>query len=102
MKTITPVQIWKNGQLVSASVLNSYLINDNLSTSATFWYGLFQETADGNIGAQLSQGNLTMTGADYASFETNLQAWDWVAKQLNLTIIGDYVAPVPPTQPQTA
>jgi hypothetical protein len=40
-----------------------------------------------------------MTGADYDAWETNEYAYDWVAAQLNLTITGDYVPPVPP-QPE--
>jgi len=29
-------------------------------------------------------------------------AWDWVAEQLNLTITGDYVPPVPPVEEEVA
>jgi hypothetical protein len=59
---------------------------------------------------QLAQGNLTMSGDDYDAWETNDYAYDWVAGQLNLTIIGDYVPPVvepieevlvEPTEPET-
>jgi hypothetical protein len=42
----------------------------------------------------LSQGSLTMGGQDYIAYSTNTYAWDWIATQLNLTIIGDYVPPV--------
>jgi hypothetical protein len=35
-----------------------------------------------------------MSGDDYDAWETNEYAYDWVAGQLNLTIIGDYVPPV--------
>lgn len=35
-----------------------------------------------------------MTGEDYAAWQTNQYAYDWIAEQLNLTIVGDYVPPV--------
>lgn len=91
MKNIEPV-VFPLG-LGTATILNSYVINDNLLTSATFWYGLMSETPDGNIGTQLTQGNLTMTGEDYVTYSTNTFAWDWVAAQLGLTITGEYVPP---------
>jgi hypothetical protein len=89
MKQITPISIWDNGTVQEASVLNAYAINDNLSTSATFYYTLLSESMQ-----QLAQGNLTMSGDDYDAWQTNDYAYDWVAGQLNLTIIGDYVPPV--------
>jgi hypothetical protein len=98
MKTIEAVQIWDNGQVLEATILNAYCINDNLSTSGTFYYSLLSDAQQ-----QLAQGNLTMTGEDYQAWQTNDYAYDWVAAQLNLTITGDYVPPVPPDpQPITA
>jgi hypothetical protein len=101
MKTIETVSIWNNGQIDEAKVLNTYAINVTLNTSATFWYGLFSETADGNISTTLAQGNLTMTGEAYAQWTVDSYAWDFVAAQLNLTITGDYVPPVPSTTTTT-
>jgi hypothetical protein len=109
MKQIQPISIWDNGIVQEATVLNSYAINVQLNNSATFWWGLFS-TVDGNIANQLSQGNLTMSGEAYAEWQEDSYAWDWVAGQLNLTIIGDYVPPVvepivevvvEPTEPET-
>jgi len=37
-----------------------------------------------------------MTGDAYTQWEVDSYAWDWIAQQLNLTITGDYVPPVPP------
>ena len=88
MKTIQPVQSWTNGQVVEATILNAYAIQDNLTTSATFWYAIL-----GNSLQQVSQGNLTMIGDDYTAYQTNQYAWDWIANQLNLTITGDYIPP---------
>ena len=101
MKTIEPVSIWDNGQVLEAKVLNAYAVNVTLGTSATFYYQLFSETAEGNTDLQLAQGNLNMTGEAYTQWEVDSYAWDWVAEQLNLTITGDYVPPVPPAPEPT-
>lgn len=95
MKTIEPVSIWDNGTVQQATILNSYAVNVTLNTSATFWYGLFAENADASQGAQLAQGNLTMSGEAYTQWETDNYAWDYIAQQLNLTITGEYISPVP-------
>lgn len=94
MKTIQPVSIWDNGQVLEAKILNAYAVNVSLGTSATFYYSLFSEN-EGLIGNMLTQGNLLMTGEAYTQWEVDSYAWDWVAAQLNLTITGDYVPPVP-------
>jgi hypothetical protein len=92
MKTIEPVVFPLN--LGTATILNAYCINDNLSDSATFYYALLSDTQ-----SQLQQGNLTMTGEDYAGWATNDYAYNWVATQIDVIITGDYVPPVPP-QPE--
>ena len=103
MKTIEPVSIWDNGQVLEAKILNAYAVNVTLNTSATFYYQLFAETTYGYVSQQVAQGNLTMTGEAYQQWEIDSYAWDWVAEQLNLTITGDYVTPSPtPTSTQTA
>jgi hypothetical protein len=97
MKTIEPVSIWNNGVVYQAKILNTYGTNVTLGTSATFYYQLLSETAEGNIGQQVAQDNLTMTGEAYTAWEVDSYAWDWVASQLNLTITGDYTPPMPST-----
>jgi len=89
MKQIKPISIWDNGTVQQASVLNAFVINDNLINSATFYYTLSSESLQ-----QLAQGNLIMQGQDYDDWQTNDYAYDWIATQLNLTITGDYVPPV--------
>jgi len=96
MKNIEAISIWDNGTVQQATILNSYAVNVTLNTSATFWYGLFAENADTSQGAQLTQGNLNMTGDAYAEWQSDVFAWDWIAEQLNLTITGEYVPPVLP------
>jgi hypothetical protein len=92
MKTISPIQSWINGKSVSAIILNAYAINVTLDISATFYYALLDE----NLGV-VAQGNLVMTGEAYTQWNVDSYAWDWIAapEQLNLTITGDYVPPVP-------
>lgn len=101
MKTIQPVSVWDNGVVQQAVILNSYAVNVTLNTSATFWYGLFTKNADDTLGMQVAQGNLNMTGEAYAQWQTDNYAWDWVAEQLNLTITGNYIPPVPTTTTTT-
>ena len=90
MKLIKSVPLW-NGD---AQVLNTTAINVELGSYAMFWYGLFT-LVDGNVGVQVGSGNVTMNGDEYTKWGSNdSYAWDFVAKSLNLTIVGDYVPPV--------
>ena len=86
MKEIQPVTSWINGQSVEATILNAFAINVSLGISATFYYSLL----DSNL-AMVAQGNLVMTGQAYTQWTVDSIAWDWMAEQLNLTIVGDYV-----------
>jgi hypothetical protein len=93
MKQIQPVTVWSNGQEVQADGLNAYVVSDNLSSQAVFYYGigtivynLYPALPSVNV---LASGQLTMTGQSYEDYQTNQYAWDWVAQQLNLTIVGD-------------
>ena len=91
MKTIEAVSIWDNGTVQEAKVLNAYAVNVTLGTAATFWWGLLDDSK-----VVLTQGNLNMTGEDYTKWGANdSYAWEFIATTLNLTIIGDYVPPVP-------
>jgi hypothetical protein len=101
MKTIEAVSIWDNGQVLEAKILNAYAVNVTLGTSATFYYQLFSQNENLSQGPQIAQGNLNMSGEAYTQWEVDSYAWDWVAEQLNLTITGDYVPPVPPTPEPT-
>jgi hypothetical protein len=101
MKIIFPVAIWDNGQVLEATILNAYAVNVTLGTSATFYYQLFSQNENLSQGPQVAQGNLSMTGEAYTQWEVDSYAWDWVAAQLNLTITGDYIPPVPTTTSTT-
>ena len=93
MKSIEPIQIWKNGESQEANLLNAYIINDNLATSCTFYYSLCS-SGEGTealplvIGQTLADGNITMSGEDYLNWDnSNDQAYSYIAEKLNLTII---------------
>lgn len=95
MKTISPISLWDNGQTKQATILSAFAVNVTLGSSATFWYGLFSANESGLQGAQLASGNVSMSGDDYAAWQEDTAAWDFIASTLGLTITGDYVAPVP-------
>ena len=94
MKLINEVSIWDNGVNKKATILNAYVVNLILNESATFYYGLSAQNQDGSIGETLTQGNLSMVDEDYAQWIIDNDAWDYIAKSLNLVITGDYIAPV--------
>jgi hypothetical protein len=101
MKTIEPVQVWYNGAETSATVLSAMVLNDNLQSSAMFQYQLMTEFtmpgSDYSYPMPVVTNSLTMTGQDYLDWDTNDYAYNWIATQLNLTITGEYVPPVPPS-----
>ena len=88
MKEIQPVTMW-NG--VQGIYLNTWAENVTLGLSAVVSYNILDASQE-----RLVEGSLNMTGEDYTKWGANDQyAWEFVATSLNLTIIGDYVPPVP-------
>lgn len=96
MKTIEPVQIWYNGQIKSATVLNSYASNVQLNQNANFCYILMDIDEFGQINNILSQGSLFMPTEEYLQWDQDEFAWDFIAKSLNIVITGDYIKPKNP------
>lgn len=101
MKTIQPVTVWYNGNEVEATLLSSNCTDDNLSISAQFSYQLLQIIPNPSNPyydyiVPVANGSLLMTGETYQNWQTNDYAYDWIAQQLNLTITGEYIPPVPP------
>ena len=89
MKQIETIKIWKNGQSQEATILNAYIINDNLATSCSFYYQLCSsgEQPD-SIGQSLAEGNVTMDGENYLVWNgNNNDAYSYIAAELNLTLI---------------
>jgi hypothetical protein len=93
MKQIEPIQIWKNGESKTANILNAYIINDNLETSCTFYYQLCEggqgtEQMPLIQGNTLADGNVTMTGENYLTWDgSNDYAFTYIAAELNLTLV---------------
>ncbi len=89
-KAITPVTIWANGESKSANVFNMVSIQDDLSTSATFYYQLLESDSEAEpaVSTQLAQGNLTISAEEYPTWDgSNEWIMDWAAEQLNLTFV---------------
>ena len=88
MKQIQPLSIWGQGSTKDAVILNAYVVNLQLNKSATFYYQLLSAEKE-----TLAQGNLTMDNDAYLQWAEDDNAWDWIAEQLKLNIIGDWVEP---------
>lgn len=98
MKTIEPIQIWNNGQLKTASVLDSYAVNVELNKNAKFYYSLLS-LKNGLLDETLSEGFLSMNSLEYEQWQTDDYAWDFISNNLNLTITGDFTPPQNIEQP---
>ena len=96
-KKISPVNVWVNGTSKSAQYLQVTGINDNYESSATNYWQMFTMSVDAEgvetQGEAVAQGNLTIDGADYVAWgdqpamAINDWIYNWVAIQLNLTIV---------------
>ena len=96
-KQISPINVWVNGQSKEAQYLQVTCINDNYENSATNYWQMFTMVVDAegveSIGEQVAAGNTTIQGEDYVlwgdqpAMAINAWIYNWVAEQLNLTII---------------
>lgn len=110
---IQPISSWQNGQEKLGTIFNLYVINDNLKDSATFYYSISSEEVshletktvtalDGeeltedvlvidSYAEKLVDGNLTMDGADYQTWDSdpsaNEAAYVWSMAKLNLVAV---------------
>jgi hypothetical protein len=93
MKTIEPVQVWKNGEQLEASLLNAIIVNDNLETACTFYYQLLTggdgtEAMPISVGQSVAEGNISLSGEDYLFWSgDNAYAFEYIASKLNLILI---------------
>lgn len=102
MKNIEPIQIWKDGQNKTASVLDARIVYDDLTSYCTFYWQLKEADSTEIVpspveggesttivvpGQLLSEGNSTMTGDDYLEWDgSNDAAYEFVASQINVVI----------------
>jgi hypothetical protein len=94
MKQIQPISIWVNGEEKTGQFIST-ISNDNLATSALFYWQIYEGITDeeGSLsnGQQLAQGNVSMDGQDYIDWnadpDINQAAYIWVCNQLNLTLV---------------
>lgn len=95
MKKIQPVQIWSSGSLQTGSLLNAYIIYDNLLDTANFYWAIWSSDLEGKpvplLIQSLAEGNLTMVEPDYSVWgsttDINQAAYEWIAAKLSLTLI---------------
>jgi hypothetical protein len=87
---ISPISSWQNGQEKQGTEFILRIINDDLSTSASFYYSISTEQTEENVSQVLVDGNLTLNGADYQAWDSSISAnqwaYNWAANKLNLTI----------------
>jgi len=94
MQHIQPVTLWFQGTTKTANIYDLSIVNDDLSTRASLYYKLGNETvqAEGEPSIiWLQDGNLTITGQDYQDWDADPSANEWIynwsAGQLNITLI---------------
>jgi hypothetical protein len=92
MREIQPLQIWKNGEVKTASILDAQIINDNLESNCTFYWMLKEadsvvdeQTISGQI---LADGNVSLSGEDYDNWDgSNDYAFSYIATQINVVLL---------------
>jgi len=94
MAQIQPISTWFQGSTRQANVFSLYSTGDNLIDSATFQYQLIELiiiSPDEQNSQTLITGQLAINGADYAQWDAEIDANDWIyqwaADQLNLVLI---------------
>jgi hypothetical protein len=85
MRAIKPLDIWSNGETLTAVCLKLYISYDDLETMAALHYSL----CDVND-VTIYEGQVMITGTDYnnwgASSDSNSEAYTIAAAQLNIEL----------------
>ena len=85
IKDIQPVQLWVAGETKTATKFGLTSVYDDLESYATLYYQLLDTDSQ-----QLSQGNLTINGTEYTTWNDDPDANDWIlnwaVSQLGLTL----------------
>jgi hypothetical protein len=93
MRKIEPVQVWKNGEQLEASLLQATIVNDNLESYCSFYYQLMTggdgtEAMPITYSQSVADGNISLSGEDYLGWNgSNDYAYDYIAEKLNLTLV---------------
>lgn len=92
MKKIQSTPIWVNGQVKNGTWLGAYIINDNLSDQAQFYWWIAENGYETeSVGSTLTSGNLTINEPEYSVWDNtadiNQEAYVWICTQLGLTLI---------------
>lgn len=69
---IKPIKVWKAGNTVDADEIDLTIVYDDLESSAKVYYSLKDST-----GAQVADGNLDISGADYRTWNTAPNRINW-------------------------
>lgn len=78
---IEQFDIWKDGAMKTATDFSLRIVNDDLASSATFYYSITGES-------MLADGNLSIDGEDYQAWSgSSLEAYEFAAEKLGLTLI---------------
>ena len=87
---IQAISSWQNGQEKLGTEFNLRIINDDLSTNASFYYSISTEQTEEIISQVLVDGNLILDGEEYQSWDSdpsaNAWAYTWALAKLNLTL----------------
>jgi len=95
MKQITPIQLWNNGEMITATNLSLTLVHDNLQDTAVFSYRLCKYIGEGeDVTIQdVATGSVSIEGEQYANWGTtmpaNEEAYIIAADKLNLTLVNN-------------
>ena len=88
---IKPISSWQNGQEKLGTEFSLRMISDNLSTYAQFYFAISTEQTEEIVSQVLVDGNLTLEGAEYQSWdaEPSANAWaiNWAITKLNLELL---------------
>jgi hypothetical protein len=69
---IKPIKVWKAGNTVDADEIDLTIVFDDLESSAKVYYSLKDST-----GAQVADGNVDISGADYRTWNTAPNRINW-------------------------
>jgi len=93
MKQIQPIQIWKDGKLITANYLDLSIVHDNLQDIAVFLYRLCRYTVQGEDQSleTVIEGNQAISGQEYQNWGTtedaNEEAYTIITNKLNIQLI---------------